>query len=64
MNAAILIEKGFTGVMSCLRNLSDEPENWLPGGIPLVTMMTVELRKGKNSPVIRKALTDLNGQLF
>ena len=45
--------------MSCLRNLSDEPENWIPGGYPLVTMMKVERRKGQNKPVIKKALTDL-----
>ena len=59
-----MIEKGFTGVMSCLQNLNEEPENWYPGGYPLVTMMTVELRKGHNKPVIRKALTNLKGQLF
>lgn len=47
--------------MSVLRNLKDKPENWIPGGYPLVTMMTVEKRKGKDKPVIRKALTDLNG---
>jgi 6-phosphofructokinase len=46
VNAAGLIEKGVTGVMSCIQNLTAEPENWVPGGYPLVTMMDVELRKG------------------
>jgi hypothetical protein len=32
VNAAVLIEKGFTGVMSVVRNLADEPEKWIPGG--------------------------------
>lgn len=50
--------------MSVLRNLKDEPENWVPGGFPLVTMMTVERRHGKDKPVIKKALTDLDGPLF
>lgn len=64
VNAAILIEKGFTGVMSVIRNLSEDPSKWLPGGYPLVTMMICEERKGKFTPVIKKALTELNGELF
>lgn len=64
MNAAILVEKGYTGVMSCIGNLKAEVEEWVPSGYPLVAMMNVEVRKGKNVPVIKKALTDLNGKLF
>jgi hypothetical protein len=64
VNAAILVEKGFTGVMSVVRNLADEPENWQPGGFPLVTMMNVERRKGADKPVIKKALVELEGPLF
>lgn len=50
--------------MSVLRNLKEEPENWIPGGFPLVTMMNVEKRHGKDKPVIKKALTELDGPLF
>ena len=50
--------------MSVIRNLSDSPENWQAAGYPLVTMMVVETRKGKAKPVIKKALTDLEGDLF
>lgn len=50
--------------MSVLRNLKEKPENWIPGGFPLVTMMNVEKRHGKDKPVIKKALTDLDGDLF
>ena len=64
VNAAVLIEKGFTGVMSCIGNLKDLVENWIPCGYPLVAMMNVEKRKGKDVPVIKKALTELNGELF
>ncbi len=61
VNAAVLIEKGITGVMSVIRNLDKKPTEWLAGGYPLVTMMDVEKRKGKDVPVIKKALVDLNG---
>ena len=64
MNAAILVEKGYTGVMSCIGNLKAEVDDWVPSGYPLVAMMNVEVRKGKNVPVIKKALTGLNGKLF
>jgi pyrophosphate--fructose-6-phosphate 1-phosphotransferase len=30
----------------------------------LVAMMNVERRKGKDVPVIKKALTELDGELF
>jgi hypothetical protein len=50
--------------MSCVRNLEKNPEEWLPGGYPLVTMMNLEHRKGKYVPVIKKALVELDGPLF
>ena len=60
----MLIEKGFTGVMSCIGNLKAPIDEWIPCGYPLVAMMNVEKRKGKNVPVIKKAITDLDGELF
>ncbi len=33
-------------------------------GYPLVTMMDIEVRKGKKVPVIKKALTELEGENF
>ncbi len=50
--------------MSCITNLKESATNWIPCGYPLVSMMNVELRKGKDVPVIRKALTELDGELF
>jgi hypothetical protein len=44
--------------------LDKNPEDWLPGGYPLVTMMNIEHRKGKDVPVIKKALVELDGPLF
>ena len=64
VNAAALVDKGSTGLMSVIRHLDKEPEEWLAGGCPLVPMMTVERRKGKDVPVIKKALVELDGRLF
>ena len=64
MNAGAIIDAGETGLMSCVRNVDKQPEEWIPGGYPLVTMMNIEHRKGKNVPVIKKALVELNRPLF
>ena len=64
VNAAALVDSGHTGLMSVVRNLDKEPEDWAAGGCPLVPMMIVERRKGKDVPVIKKALVDLDGVLF
>lgn len=64
LNAAVLIHKGFTGLMSCVTNLKEDVQKWVPCGYPLVSMMHVERRKGKDVPVIEKALTELDGPLF
>jgi 6-phosphofructokinase len=41
LNAGAIIQSGQTGLMSCVRNLEKEPEEWLPGGYPLITMMNI-----------------------
>lgn len=64
VNAALLVEKGLSGVMSVLSGLEKDPKDWKAGGFPLVTMMNVEKRKGKDVPVIKKALVELNGPIF
>lgn len=63
-NAGFLITKGLTGYMSIIRNLTKDPSEWKPEGCPLTIMMNVERRKGKNVPVIKKALVDLSGEMF
>lgn len=51
--------------MSCIKNLSDrDPRKWIAAGCPLPTMMHLERRKGKEVPVIKKALVELDGQMF
>lgn len=62
--AAALIACGRTGYMAQVANLAESPTNWVAGGIPLTMMMNVERRHGKDVPVIKKALVDLNGGPF
>ncbi|MCH5216974.1 MAG: diphosphate--fructose-6-phosphate 1-phosphotransferase [Muribaculaceae bacterium] len=63
-NAAMLINAGLTGYMSSVRNLTDKPENWIAGGIPITMMMNMEKRHGEMKPVIQKALVNLNGKPY
>lgn len=65
LNAAVLIREGATGYMSCVKNLKERDYNkWVAAGCPLPTMMNIERRKGKEVPVIKKALVDLDGPIF
>lgn len=65
MNAAYLMLKKRSGYMSCIKNLGDsDPKNWIAAGCPLPAMMGLERRKGKDKPVITKALVKLDGAMF
>ena len=59
--AGALVHNGSTGLISSVTNLSAPVEHWSCGGAPLVRMMNVERRHGKDKPVIKKALVDLTG---
>lgn len=63
-NAFALVNGGFTGYLSSVRNLTKPADEWIAGGIPLTMMMNIEKRKGENKPVIRKALVELDGPVF
>lgn len=62
--AGVLINAKATGYICSLKNLSQPVENWLPQGIPLTHMLTLEQRHGKSKAVIQKALVDLKGHPF
>lgn len=64
LTAALLIQSGYTGYMSAVRKLIEPVEKWIPAGIPITSMMSIEERKGKEKPVIAKALVDLKGEPF
>jgi pyrophosphate--fructose-6-phosphate 1-phosphotransferase len=58
--AGALLEHGLTGYMATVSNLTAPPDQWRIGGLPLTALMNVERRRGKNVPVIRKALVELH----
>lgn len=64
MAAALLIKEGFTGYMSAISHLNKPPLHWGVCGVPITSLMNIEKRKGKDKPVIRKALVDLKGEVF
>ena len=63
-NAFMLILYGYNGYLSKVSNLSKPAEEWIAGGMPITKMMNMERRNGKDKPVIRKALVELNGKPF
>jgi pyrophosphate--fructose-6-phosphate 1-phosphotransferase len=62
--AFLLALYGFSGYIASIRNLAAPASEWIPGGIPLVSMMNIERRHGADKPVIRKALVELDGKPF
>lgn len=62
--AANLVKGGHTGYMACLRGLKNAPETWEVAGIPITSMMNLEMRHGKEKPVIQKALVRLDSPAF
>ncbi len=62
--AAALVGTGYTGYMASVRNTTQPASKWTAGGVPITMMMNVERRHGADKPVIRKALSDLEGEPF
>lgn len=60
-NAGVLIHEGLNGMMSTISNLDCPVEEWTAGGVPVTMMMNIERRNGKDEPVIKKALVELDG---
>jgi pyrophosphate--fructose-6-phosphate 1-phosphotransferase len=62
--AAALALNKCSGYIASVKNLTQDASRWQCGGAPLTMMMNMEKRKGKEKPVIKKALVDLNGRAF
>ena len=62
--AAQLVRAGLTGYTVNVQNTTKPADEWIAGGIPVTMMLNMEMRKGKPTPVIKKALVDLNGKPF
>jgi len=62
--AAHLIKAGLTGYTVHVRNLTRPHEEWIAGGTPITALMNIETRRGEPTPVVKKALVDLQGAPF
>lgn len=62
--AAQLVRGGLTGYTVNVQNTTESVDQWVAGGTPVTMMLCMEMRKGKPTPVIRKALVDLEGAPF
>jgi pyrophosphate--fructose-6-phosphate 1-phosphotransferase len=62
--AALLVDEGMTGYITCVGELHRPVQNWTVAGLPLTMLMNIEERKGRKKPVIQKALVDLKGKAF
>ena len=62
--AAQLVRAGLTGYTVNVQNVTKSSDEWVAGGTPVTMMLNMEMRKGKPTPVIKKALVDLDGAPF
>jgi pyrophosphate--fructose-6-phosphate 1-phosphotransferase len=62
--AAQLVREGLTGYTVNVQNLTKSSDEWVAGGTPVTMMLNMEIRKGKPTPVIKKALVELDGEPF
>ncbi|MFH1540356.1 MAG: diphosphate--fructose-6-phosphate 1-phosphotransferase [Elusimicrobiota bacterium] len=63
-NSAVLVLNELTGYLSSVKKLVKKAELWGCGGVPLTMMMNIERRKGKEKPVIKKALVCFGSAAF
>ena len=64
LTAAGLAASGHSGYLAAVHGLTMTPDRWQAWGVPLVSMLTIERRHGKDKAVIRKTLVDLEGPAF
>ncbi|NGX28863.1 MAG: Pyrophosphate--fructose 6-phosphate 1-phosphotransferase [Candidatus Anoxychlamydiales bacterium] len=62
--AALLINEKLSGYMSSLGNLDKDVSDWVAKGVPITSLMNLELRHGNQKPVIKKALVELDSKAF
>lgn len=62
--ACLLAAGKLTGYIASVCNVTAPVAEWQPCGIPITSLMTLEIRAGKEKPVIKKAIVDLQGVPF
>ena len=64
MLAAVAVRDGLTGVICAIQNLQKEPLKWQMKAIPIIQLMHLEVRGGREIAVIQKTLVDLKAKPF
>ncbi len=64
LGSALLFQAGASGYMTFVSNLDQPLANWRIGGVPLTSLLHIEVRKDKKKPVIQKALVSCEGAAF
>jgi pyrophosphate--fructose-6-phosphate 1-phosphotransferase len=62
--AALAVREGLTGVICTIQNLKEKAQKWQVKAVPIVQLMHLEIRSGKEKPVIEKTLVDIKGKFF
>jgi len=62
--AAAMIAFERTGYLCVVQDLAGPVGRWRPGAVPLTSLMQIETRKGRPTPVIGKALVATDGHPF
>ncbi|XP_075591045.1 uncharacterized protein LOC142597924 [Dermatophagoides farinae] len=62
--AGNIVFNKLNGYITTLSDLHEPAEKWNPRAYPLIKMINLEKRKGKNVPVIKKYLVELDGPCF
>jgi len=62
--AAQMARAGLTGYTVNVANTIMSADKWVAGATPVTMMLNMEQRKGKPTPVIKKALVELNDKPF
>ncbi|MCE5313542.1 MAG: diphosphate--fructose-6-phosphate 1-phosphotransferase [Armatimonadota bacterium] len=62
--AAQMVRADLTGYTVNVQNVTKSSDEWIAGGTPVTMMLNMEVRKGKPTPVIKKALVTLDSEPF
>jgi len=61
--AAALLVNNETGLIASVTNLLAPCKEWQCGGVPITSLCVIERRKGKDKPVIKKALVEMDNSM-
>ncbi len=62
--AYLAVRDQLTGVICAVQNLHLPPTHWNIKAIPIIRLIHMEMRSGKEKPVIQKALVDINSNYY